>query len=163
MQSQHIQKYKKKKQKQVRPVLDPDPVLDPQYPRIRIWVLQNWTRGSGSGSGSCSWKRIWIRVHLDPVLIRPVAIPSREALVTNGFNPRDKKKYWLQTHVGDVDNVHSSYVRASKFFMKPNQFIVTALAVQSKEIDSNYMIRLIASLDRWLYQISSTPGIFILW
>ena len=43
-----------KSKKLTGPVLDPDPVLDPQYPWIRIWVLQSWTGGSGFGSGSCS-------------------------------------------------------------------------------------------------------------
>ena len=67
-------KIKKMQKKIVRFILDPNPVLDPQYPRIRIWVLKIWTRGSGFGSIFCSRKQIWIRVHLDPVRIRVVAI-----------------------------------------------------------------------------------------
>ena len=39
--------------------------------------MLNWTRGSRS----CSWKQI--RIHLDPVQIRPLAIPSQVICYSN--------------------------------------------------------------------------------
>ena len=69
-----------------------------------------------------------------------------KAFVTKGFNQWDKQ-YQLQTHVGNIGSVYNLCLRASELLMKLNQSIVTALAVQSKEIDSNYKICLTTSFD----------------
>ncbi|XP_057550599.1 uncharacterized protein LOC130828655 [Amaranthus tricolor] len=63
-----------------------------------------------------------------------------KAFVTKGFNQWDKQ-YQLQTHVGNIGSVYNLCLRASELLMKLNQSIVTALAVQSKEIDNIFYTR----------------------
>ena len=53
--------------------MDPDPQLDPQYLRIRIWVLQNWIRGSES---------TWTRSRSDPLPSLITGFVSQETEIT---------------------------------------------------------------------------------
>ncbi|KAI3523499.1 hypothetical protein L1887_01674 [Cichorium endivia] len=70
---------------------------------------------------------------------------GRDAFVTEGFNSWSKKEA-LRIHVGNIDSLHNKARQKCEFFMKEKQSINVAFKKQTEVEESNYKLRLRASI-----------------